>query len=655
MKAAEPQVTHGALTWIAMALTVGFVPHAFHQPPWVMALALLAVAWRYGGGRHRLPLPGRWLLAPMAVGAAAGVIVTHGTLLGRDAGVSLLLIMTGLKMLETRSHRDAMLTVILGYFVVVTHFFYSQEIPVVAYLLAAVLLTTMALIRLNAAGEPPTLREQAGLAGLMLVQALPVMVILFLLFPRLPGPLWGMPQEEPVARTGLSDSMSPGSISELLQSDAPALRAWFPGGPPPPAQRYWRGPVFSAYDGRTWRAAPAPDSPAPATGGVTGPIHYSVMLRPHQWPWLLALDRPASVPRGASLNADHVLSTSRPVQRLESYTLAADPEMTLEPALSPERRAQALQLPAGVSPRARALAARWAEEEQSAGAIVESALRYFNQEPFHYTLSAPRLARDPVDEFLFDTRRGFCEHYAGSFVFLMRAAGIPARVVTGYQGGDWNRAGGYLLVRQSDAHAWAEVWMKDQGWVRVDPTAAVAPERIEEGIRAALSAEEDLPAFLRPRGGLSLAALRIQWEYWRDMGNYYWNGWVLAFGPERQRDLLQQLGLGHLDWRGTVVLMFGLLGLVATLFTLAFLWRNRRPEGEPLARIYRRFARRMARLGIPPLPHEGPRDFARRVARERPELHEAVARFTDTYQALRYGPDPDPDQFRALRLRLREL
>jgi protein-glutamine gamma-glutamyltransferase len=655
MRRADPSVTGGALAWLALALAVVLAPHALNQPPWVVAIALLAVVWRYGGGRYRLPLPGRWLLAPLAVGAAAGVIATHGTLLGRDAGVSLLLIMTGLKMLETRSHRDAMLTVFLGYFVVATHFFYSQEIPVVGYLLAAMLVTTMALIRLNAAGEPPTLREQAGLAGLMLVQALPVMVILFLLFPRLPGPLWGMPQEEPVARTGLSDAMSPGSISELLQSDAPALRARFPDGPPPNAQRYWRGPVFSAYDGRTWRAAPAPDSPAPGTGGGTERLHYSVMLEPHQRPWLLALDRPASVPRGASLNADHVLSASRPVRRMASYTLAADPEMTLEPVLPAERRAQALQLPAGVSPRARALAAGWAEQGESAGAIVESALRHFNREPFHYTLSPPRLAQDPVDEFLFDTRAGFCEHYAGSFVFLMRAAGVPARVVTGYQGGEWNRTGGYLLVRQSDAHAWAEVWVENRGWVRVDPTAAVAPERIEQGIRAALGAEEDLPAFLRRQGGLGLAGLRIQWEYWRDLANYYWNDRVLAFDPERQRDLLRRLGLGGLDWRGGVALMFSLLGLVAALFALAFLWRNRRPERDPLARIYRRFAGRMARLGIPPLPHEGAGDFARRVARERPELHEAVARFTDTYQALRYGPDPDPDQFRTLRLRLRAL
>jgi protein-glutamine gamma-glutamyltransferase len=654
---AEPAVGEGPMNWLVLALIVLLAPHSLTQPTWVVGLALLAVAWRFLAVRHRIPLPGRWLLAVLAFMATAGVIATHGTVLGRDAGVSLLLIMTGLKMLETRNQRDAMLTVFLGYFVVVTHFLYSQEIPMVAYLAAAMLLTTMVLIRLNAAGPPPGLREQAGLAGLMLVQALPVMLILFLLFPRLPGPLWGIAQDEPVARTGLSDSMSPGSISDLLQSDAPALRARFPDGPPPAAFRYWRGPVFSDYDGRTWRAGqtstPATD---PDPSDAVGEIQYSVRLEPHRHRWLLALDPPASAPQGMRLNADYVLFNPRPVQRVENYDLTAVPRATLEAELSAERRQQALRIPDTAGPRARELAARWADEGAAPEDVVEKAMRYFNEQPFHYTLSPPRLPADPVDGFLFDTRAGFCEHYAGSFVFLMRAAGIPARVVTGYQGGEWNRAGGYLLVRQSDAHAWAEVWLEDRGWLRVDPTGAVAPERIELGIRAALSHEEDLPAFLRRSDSLSgLAAIRIQWEYWRETTAYYWNGWVLGFGPERQRELLGRLGLGGLDWRGTVALMAALLALVAAVFALAFLWHNRRPERDPLARLYRRFAKRMARLGIPPLPHEGPRDFANRVARERPELHEVVAPFTRTYEALRYGPDPDPDLFRILRTRLRGL
>lgn len=651
-------VDRSAMGWLTLALLVLLIPHAVNQPVWVAGLAGLGVVWRYLGCRNPRLLPGRWLLALLAFSATGGVLATHGTLLGRDAGVSLLLIMTGLKMLETRTRRDAMMTVFLGYFVVVTHFLYSQEVRMVAYLAAAMLLTTMALIRVNAPGAPPGLREQAALAGLMLVQALPVMLILFLLFPRLPGPLWGMPQEQPSARTGLSDSMSPGSISRLLSSDAPALRARFPDGPPSKELRYWRGPVFSDYDGRTWRAAPEhPRAPEPDPArDVLAEIHYSVMLEPHRARWLLAMDPPASIPPGARLDPDYVLIASRPVHRLKNYSLAAAPGAALEPDLRADRRDRTLRIPAGAGPRARELARQWRSQATDPQGVVETALRYFNREPFRYTLAPPRIDNDPVDQFLFETRAGFCEHYAGTFTFLMRAAGIPARVVTGYQGGEWNPTGNYLLVRQSDAHAWAEVWLKDRGWVRVDPTAAVAPERIEQGIRAALSAEDDLPEFLRRIDGLgALAKLRIQWEYWRDLGAYFWNGWVLGFGPERQRELLKHLGLGDLDWRGAIALMTGLLVLVGAVFTLAFLWRNRRPQRDPLARMYARFSRRMARVGLPPLPHEGPRDFARRVARERPDLHEPVLRFTQTYEALRYGPDPDPDRFRTLRLRLREL
>jgi protein-glutamine gamma-glutamyltransferase len=647
------------MRWLALALSILVLPHVLNQPAWVIGLPLVAIAWRYLVTTRNFPQPGRWLLTLLAVLATAGVISTYGTLLGRDAGIALLLLMTGFKVLETRSHRDAMLSVFLGYFVIVTHFLYSQEISMVVYLLVAMLVTTMALIRLNAAGPPPPLREQAGLAGLMLLQALPVMLILFLLFPRLPGPLWGVPQQEDRATTGLSNSMSPGSISELLQSDGPALRARFPEGPPPAPLRYWRGPVFTAYDGRTWRALPQfsflpeTNTASPVSGGE---IRYSIMLQPHNQHWLLALDPPTSIPDGTLLSPDYVLSAMRRVHRVETYELTSTPGSPLEIELTPERRSLALQLPGDASPRARALASEWAAQHSDAPGIVNAALRFFNREPFRYTLSPPRLTGDPVDEFLFETRAGFCEHYASSFTVLMRSAGIPARVVTGYQGGQWNRAGGYLLVRQSDAHAWSEVWLDGKGWIRVDPTGAVAPERIELGIRAALEDEPDLPEFLRREGTLSgLAALQLQWGYLRDATSYYWDDWVLGFGPERQREFLARLGLSRLDSRGTVALMVGLLTLVAGLFALAFLWRNRRPERDPLARLYGRFTRRMAHLGIAPLPHEGPRSFAHRVARERPELQGAVANFTRIYEALRYGRDPDPDLFRDLRVQLRGL
>ncbi|MCG5509975.1 transglutaminase TgpA family protein [Ectothiorhodospira lacustris] len=644
----------GALLWVIAATGVAIGPHLFNQPVWVVLTTTLALAWRGGVHLGRLPMPPRWILVLLTVLMTGLVLGRYGTLFGRDAGVALLVLMTGLKLLETRTYRDAMLVVFLGYFVIITNFFYSQEIPVALYMLVAVFATTAALVRLNAGEAIQPVRESFGLAGLMLGQAVPVMIILFLLFPRLPGPLWGMPQDSTTGVTGLSDSMSPGSISQLLQSDAPAFRVSFTDDPPVPAQRYWRGPVFAHFDGRTWRAGRETEVDAlPQAPDLERVVTYTINLEPHERRWLLALDIPVSVPPDARMIEDHYLVSSRPVRRLVQYTLASRTDLILEPELSEARRRQALNLPARAAPRAQALAQDWRSRHEDDEALIRTALGHFNEEPFFYTLSPPRLERDPVDQFLFEARAGFCEHYASAFVVLMRAAGIPARVVTGYQGGEYNRLGNYLLVRQSDAHAWAEVWLQGRGWVRVDPTAAVSPERIESGIRAALSGDLGAPDFIRR--SLDWGIVRLQWALWRDSIDYYWSGWVLAFGPERQGELLERLGLGRLDWRGMITLMVALVGVVVLVFAAIFLWRNRLPVADPLAVVYRHFCRRLARGGLTRAPHEPPMDFARRIARERPELAEPVMAFTREYVALRYGASPDPERFGRLRGLLRRI
>lgn len=644
-----------ALPWLIFALCFAMLPHLFNQPPWVVTMAALAMGWRALAHWGRMPMPGRWLLVLLTLVATGLVVTQYGTLFGRDAGVALLILMTGLKLLETRGFRDAMLGIFLGYFVVITNFFYSQEIPLALYMVAAVFATTAALVRLNAGDGAQPWRESLSLAGLMLAQALPLMIILFLLFPRLPGPLWGMPQDESAGITGLSDSMSPGSISDLLQSDAPAFRVSFAGDIPDQNLRYWRGPVFWEYDGRTWRfgrdRGEAPPQPVAIDEDDT--FTYTVNLEPHDGRWLLALDIPLTTPQDARMTADHDLVSRRPVRSLIQYSVSSLPDLPLEPVLSDRRRSAALALPDDTAPRARALAQGWREAHEEDGALVGAALSYFNQEPFFYTLSPPRLPRDPVDQFLFESRAGFCEHYASAFVVLMRAAGIPARVVTGYQGGEYNRMGDYLLIRQSDAHAWAEVWLEDRGWVRVDPTAAVAPERIEQGVRAALSDDAGLPDYMLR--SLDWGAIRLQFELWRDSLDYYWSGWVLAFGPERQAELLERLGLGRLDWRGMITLMVVLIGLVVLVFAAIFLWRNRLPVADPLSLVYRRFCRRLGRWGLTRSAHEPPMAFAQRVGRERPDLAEPVMAFTQEYVALRYGSRPDPERFRRLRRLLREV
>ena len=648
----------GAFDGLALALTVAMLPHALNQPPWVIALALLGVLARVLIMRRGWPLPGRMVLSALALALSAAVFWQYGTLMGRDAGVALLLLMTGLKLLETRSLRDAMLAVFLGYFVVITNFFYTQEIPIALYMLLAVFLTTAALVRLNSGTQPPPWREAARFSTLLLLQAIPLMLILFVLFPRLPGPLWAMPDTRETAKTGLSDTMAPGSISELLQSNAPAFRASFTEEPPPPTQRYWRGPVFWHYDGRQWRSGEDTQNAPIRPQNDAYDLSYTVTLEPHDQRWLLALDVPVRAPDQARLTTDDYLLAQQPIRRLLQYMAYSRLSGATERELSEERQARALQLPPRAAPQARTLARQWRNQYGADDtAIIQAALQYFREQPFFYTLQPPPLPGDPVDQFLFQTRRGFCEHYTSSFVVLMRAAGIPARVITGYQGGEWNHAAGYLLVRQSDAHAWAEVWRPAQGWVRIDPTSAVAPERIEQGIRATVWDERDyanIPAFLRTGVGWG-TTLRLRWDLWRDSLNYYWNGWVLAFGPERQAELLQRLGFERIDWRGMVSLMVGLIGMTLALFLLAFAWRNRPPPQDPLARIYQRFCKRMARHGIQRPLHEGPWDFARRIAQQRPDLGEKAAQFTHHYVALRYGTRTDPQAQRRLRQQIREF
>ncbi|SEP56846.1 protein of unknown function [Ectothiorhodospira magna] len=648
-----PERSH-ALLWVIAAIGVAMAPHLFNQPLWVVLITALALIWRGGVHLGRLPMPSRWILVLLTVLMTGLVLGRYGTLFGRDAGVALLVLMTGLKLLETRTYRDAMVGVFLGYFVIITNFFYSQEIPVALYMLVAVFATTAALVRLNAGEGVQPARESFGLAGLMLGQAVPVMIILFLLFPRLPGPLWGAPQDSTAGVTGLSDSMSPGAISELLQSDAPAFRVSFVHDPPPPAERYWRGPVFWQFDGSTWRRGRDMGTTAPPLIlEPTNLVTHTINLEPHQQRWLLALDVPVSVPPDARMTEDQYLVAGQPVRRLIQYTVDALPDGVLEPELTPERRQQALALPDQAAPRTQAMARKWRDQKDDDDVLIQAVLDHFHQEAFFYTLSPPPMSREPVDQFLFEARAGFCEHYASAFVVLMRAAGIPARVVTGYQGGEYNRLGNYLLVRQSDAHAWAEVWLEGRGWVRVDPTAAVAPERIESGIRTALAGDQAAPDFIRRGPGWGMA--RLQWALWRDSIDYYWSGWVLAFGPERQEELLERLGLGRLDWRGMVTLMVVLVGTVVLVFTAAFLWRNRPPKADPLAAIYGHFCRRLARVGLIRAPHEPPLDFGRRIARERPDLAEPVLDFIQAYVALRYGPAPDLTQYRQLQGRLRRI
>jgi transglutaminase-like putative cysteine protease len=640
----EPLLTGEALSWLLAALAFSILPHFLNQPPWVPALTLACFGWRYAVLRRGWRLPPRWLLILLTLIAIALVFAWYRTVVGRDAGVALLLLMLGLKLMETRHYRDAMLTVFLGYFVVATNFFYSQEIPVALYMVATILGVTFALVGLNAGERPPRFKARLGSAGALLLQSLPLMLILFVLFPRLPGPLWGMPQQARAGLTGLSDRMEPGSISELLTSNATAFRVSFETVPPPAAQRYWRGPVLSRFDGRGWRRDFS--GAGQQLEGFGEPLRYTVSLEAHDKLWLLALDVPSETSEDATLTPEHELLAKRPVTQLKQYRVTSWTDYRMDADMGALRRTETLRLPAQGAERARELAQTWRAEAAGDEQFIARVLQHFNQQNFVYTLSPPALGANPVDEFLFQTRRGFCEHYASAFAVMMRAAGIPARVVTGYQGGEWNALGEYLLVRQSDAHAWVEVWLEDRGWVRFDPTAAVSPARIEQGIRGALVGDETRPAYML-RSGL-WGQLRDRAEMLWDSTNYFWNNWVLGFGPAQQREFLRRIGLGHIDWAGMVILMTVLMTISGALSVLVVLLRRRRGD-DPASRQYRRLLKRLRRAGIEHAPHEGPLDFAERAAALRPDLAEELRRLSALYAGLRYGRVGDATLVRALR------
>lgn len=620
---------HQAAPWLLGVVLATILPHFLHQPLWLSAFvlaALAAAAWLWW---KDLRPPGNTTLFLLVICACAGIWLEYRTLLGREAGVALLVIMMSLKQLELRSLRDALVVVVLGYFLLLTHYFHAQDIPTGLWLLASLWLITATLVRLY--GGPQAPRQVWRHAGSLCLQAIPFLVILYLLFPRISGPLWGMPRDAHSARTGLSDSMSPGSISNLVQNGEIAFRARFDGPPPNKNKLYWRGPVFDELNAGSWRSSL---SPLPLELVADGPvISYEMTLEAHHQRWLLALDAPLSIPPDAAVDGSLTVKSKNTAETLQRYRLSAalDYRHNLREATRVLRHN--LRLPDHENPQARALGERWRSEYQKPEKIVEQALKLFNRD-FFYTLRPPLLGQNAIDGFLFNTRKGFCEHYASAFVFLMRAAGVPARIVTGYQGGELNPLDGYFVIRQSDAHAWAEIWLAGRGWQRVDPTAAVAPDRIEQGIAEALTGTDALPGFLQFRSNW-LLALRYRWEAL----NNAWNQHVLAYDQERQRELLSWLGWPAANWQILVTLLAGCCALALAAITAWAIYQ--RPEREAAVKLWYKALRHIARRQVNFAPWETPLVIGQRVGEQCPDLAIPFQRVVDTYLRARYGAGPD--------------
>ena len=640
------RIPAAAALWLLACVTVTLAPHALHLPGWVGAMCALLLVWRAWLQWQPGAPPHRLVIVLVALAAGIGVKYHFGHFFGKDPGVALLAVLLCLKLLEVRHARDIRAAVLLGLFLHLGVFFDDQGLPVAAAALTGTLLAVGTLLAL----EDPraAAREQLRLGALLLAQGLPFMLALFVLFPRVHGPLWGLPADAWSGLSGLSDSMAPGSISALSLSEAIAFRALFDGPPPAPAQRYWRGPVLTDFDGRTWRAQPSPLATEPAYVPGGRRYDYQLTLEAHNRNWLLALDFPAGALPGARYASDFRLLAEQPLRARGRFALHAYPDAPVGIGEDADVLAAALRFPPRFNPRTQALARQLSTGAPPPETVLTRALAHLRASALTYTLRPPPLGTHSVDEFLFDTGRGFCEHFASAFVFLMRAAGVPARVVTGYQGGEINPVDASLVVRQSDAHAWAEVWFAGRGWVRVDPTALAAPQRIEAGLAAALPRDEPLPFMMRPALGW-LRELRHQWE----AATNVWNQWVLGYNPERQRELLARLGMPQPDWKLLGLVLGGTLG--ALMLVLLGWAMHQRRRADPLDRAWDAFCRKLARRGSVRAPWEGPADYAQRLAAAHPRHAAELRDIAMTYARLRYGPPDTRAAVHLLAQRIRRL
>ncbi len=625
-----------SLMWLLIAQALVIIPHLLHVPLWLIGVWLGCAAWRVQVFRMRWPFPNAWVKAALMIGSGFAVYLSRGGLVGLDAAVALLITAFILKLLEVRTRRDALVLIFLGFFTVVTSYLFADSLLAALYSLLPVLALLAALVGLQQSGFAREPWAPLKLASKLLAQAIPLMLLLFVLFPRL-EPLWSLPQPKDKGTTGLSSSMTPGDLAELGQSAALAFRARFDGAIPAQSQLYWRALTLPNFDGRSWSISERFETSEPQWQAQGESISYSIIMQPSTQPWLFSLDVGSSEQEDIRLMSDFRLQRRTPVNRTYQYQATSWPQALRQPQLNQRQQQEFLQLPRTGNQQTRDWAQRLRGQYHDDDALVSALLRHFNQEPYHYTLKPPLLGRDSVDEFLFSSLRGFCAHYAGAMVFTLRAAGIPARVVAGYQGGEINQAGQFVQVRQFDAHAWVEYWRRGQGWRSVDPTFEVAPERIERGLQEALQDESelfqgDIFSPLRYQHIAWVNQLRMSWENL----NHSWQTKILGYQRDSQQAWLKQW-FGKVDWQ---VLGLTLVASAALIIALIVLWMFKpwQRQTDPVQRVLNHFQRVLRRRGFNRETGEGLRDFYQRIHQQLPESQQQAVRvFIETYEQQQYA------------------
>lgn len=614
------------------------LPMYTRLPPYVLMLIVSLTIWTLLIIAGRIKQPIAFIRILLAFAVIISLLLSYGTILGQEPGTSMLLMLSFLKLFEMKSKRDVLLVIFVGYFLIATNFFHTESPWIAAYVFVVVIYLTSLLIIFSDRLSSTSFKTRIKISTRMVMQAIPLMLILFVLFPRIPGPLWSLPKDMKSASTGVGDKMSPGSINDLISSGAVAFRVQFDGRVPEKKDLYWRGLVLSNYDGRTWLRDDAPENWPPDITYLDSEeniIEYMVMLEPHGRKWLYSLESLITQESSYTVTRELQIVTKKEVNNLFSYKLASDLR-AINNGLSVQEIRKNILLPPDLNEKTIALAKKLRKEAgSSVMAFSDSVLAHFNTNPFYYTLSPPLLGENAMDDFIFSSQQGFCEHYSSAFVYLMRAAGVPARVVVGYQGGTINPIDDYMIVRQSDAHAWAEIWTDNSGWVRVDPTAAVSPDRINYGIANAGLDEAGLPSII-----VLNSEFLLQLRYKIDSLNHSWNKWVVGFDEEKQKELFEILGVDDID---KATLFSWMVVAMTVSGALVFLWVFRQGEKKSkrdvAAYYYSIFCRKLEKAGLTKEPSESADEFLVRVVHVFPDLKQKAGAITRYYQRIRYGAD----------------
>lgn len=636
---------------IFLLLSIGLIalPHINHIPLPVFIVFYLLLSWRFICIWQKNYLPNNALLFIVTTAAIFLLYQQHHSFLGRDAGTSLFILALALKLLEIKKERDLYLVNYLTFIVATSQFLFQQSILMAMYILLVTCVLLATLVSINS--QKPETIPALKTAAIIIFQALPISIVLFVLFPRVEAPRWMMFGQQNSARTGLSDSLEPGSISQLGLSDELVFRVKFKESLPPRNMRYWRGPVYSKTDGKKWTEFKTSTKNDTVNKVVyTGKKYqYTLMMEPQDKDWVFALDMPSTFPKGLEKNPQYQLINSNNNNQRAEYKISSYTQYNTG-SISKKAYKENIQLPDTPSKKLTQLVTQLHGFDKPAEDYIQSVLRHFKIEEFHYTLRPPLMGNKPIETFLFDKRYGFCSHYATAFVYLMRIAGIPARVVGGYQGGEFNQVGGFLEIKQANAHAWTEVWLKGKGWTRYDPTAAIAPERIEQDVNIDLQIATGLINFA-PNLNNALPWMKQARQMWSNI-DYSWQRWVINYSTENQTEFFSSLGL-H-DIKSIFYWLIGSIGFLTIIIAWVIL-RHKKTDLAEEVKLYQLFCKKMSKIGLDKHSSETVQYFCKRIQKQRPDLASQAIKITMIFTRLHYEKKPTDKDMQLLKREIKTL